>query len=98
MKQRFMVIYEHLKRNYGGFAPDIPGAVSVGKDLKEMRRMMKACLELHLEGTAAHGDPLPGPVTTSFDFGEIRDDEVDHYVVEWLELEVPELKPTVSAS
>src|SRR5579872_5596734 len=90
MKQRFMVIYEHLKRSYGGFAPDIPGAVSVGKDLEEMRRMMKECLELHLEGTAADGDPLPEPMTTSFDFGEIRDDRVDHYVVEWLEVEVPE--------
>jgi hypothetical protein len=23
MKQRFLVIYEHGNRNYGGFAPDI---------------------------------------------------------------------------
>ncbi len=92
-----MVIYEHMTRNYSGFAPDIPGAASVGKDLEEMRRMMKECLELHLEGTADAGEPLPQPVTTCFDFGEIRDDSVDHYVVEWLEIEIPKEEPFVGA-
>jgi predicted RNase H-like HicB family nuclease len=91
MKQRFMVIYEHMEHNYSGFAPDIPGAGSVGKDLPEMRRMMKECLELHMEGTAEDGCELPVPTTTSFDFGEIRDEAVDHYVVEWLEIDVPVL-------
>ena len=92
MKQRFMVIYEHGRRNYSGFAPDILGAVSVGKDLPEMRRMMKECLESHLALMAEDGDELPKPVTTSFDFDEIRDKTVDHYVVEWLEIEVPKAR------
>jgi predicted RNase H-like HicB family nuclease len=92
MKQKFMVIYERGKRNYGGFAPDILGAVSTGKNLHEMRAMMKECLELHLSETAKDGDPMPQPLTTSFDFAEIRDDAVDHYVVEWLEIEVPDTK------
>jgi predicted RNase H-like HicB family nuclease len=91
MKQRFMVIYEHGKRNYSGFAPDILGAGSVGKTLSEMRRMMKECLEFHLEGMAEDGEEMPMPVATSFDFAEIQDESVDHYVVEWLEIEVPEV-------
>jgi predicted RNase H-like HicB family nuclease len=92
MKQRFMVIYEHGKHNYSGFAPDILGAVSTGSTLPEMQRMMKECLEFHLESMAEDGDELPQPVTASFDFGEIRDELVDHYVVEWLEIEVPEVR------
>jgi len=92
MKQKFMVIYEHGRRNYSGFAPDILGAVSVGKDLPEMHQMMKECLEAHLGLMAEDGDELPKPVTTSFDFGEIRDKTVDHYVVEWLEIEVPKAR------
>jgi predicted RNase H-like HicB family nuclease len=92
MKQKFMVIYEHGKRNYSGFAPDIPGAGSVGKDLPEMRRMMKECLEFHFEGLLEGGDELPKPTSTSFDFGEIRDKSVDHYVVEWLEIKIPAAK------
>ncbi len=54
-----------------------------------MRRMMKEGLEFHLEGMAEDGDAFPESVTTGFDFGEIRDESVDHYVVEWLEIEVP---------
>jgi predicted RNase H-like HicB family nuclease len=92
MKQKFLVVYEHGKRNYGGFAPDVPGCISSGKTLAEMRRMMKEAVESHLEFMARDGDPMPVPVTTSFDFSPEIDDpkgEVDHYVVEWLEVEVP---------
>jgi predicted RNase H-like HicB family nuclease len=97
MKQKFMVIYEHGKRNYSGFAPDILGAGSVGKDLSEMRHMMKECLEAHLAFMAEDGDELPKPAATSFDFREIRDKAVDHYVVEWLEIEVPKTKGAARA-
>ena len=91
MKQRFLVVYEHGKRNYGGFAPDVPGCISTGKTLAEMRRMMKEALESHLEFMAADGDPLPVSRTTSFDFAstDAPKGEVDHYVVEWLEIEMP---------
>jgi predicted RNase H-like HicB family nuclease len=92
MKQRFLVVYEHGKRNYSGFAPDVLGCGSTGKTLTEMRRMMREALEAHLELTAEHGDALPQPTTVSVDFKEldkIEESGVDHYVVEWLEIEVP---------
>jgi len=89
MKQRFLVVYEHGKRNYAGFAPDVPGCMSTGKSLKKMRNMMREALNAHIEWMAQDGDEMPKPVTTAFDFGEIADDSVDHYVVEWLEVEVP---------
>jgi predicted RNase H-like HicB family nuclease len=92
MKQRFLVIYEHGKRNYSGFSPDIPGSISTGKTLQKMREMMREALEFHLEGMAEDGDEMPTPVTVSIDFSELdvlEEGEVDHYVVEWLEIEVP---------
>jgi predicted RNase H-like HicB family nuclease len=91
MKQKFLVIYEHGKRNYGGFAPDIPGAISTGKTLPVMRRMMKEALEAHLLFMASDGDPIPKPKTTNVDFSsdDFPPEGVDHYVVEWLEIEVP---------
>jgi predicted RNase H-like HicB family nuclease len=91
VKQKFMVIYEHGKHNYSGFAPDVLGCGSVGTTLTEMRRMMKEALEAHLEFVAKDGEALPEPKSMSFDFGEVRDETVEHYVVEWLEIEVPEL-------
>ena len=89
MREKFLVIYEHGKRNYGGFAPDIPGACSLAKNLSVLRRRTKEVLEVQLNAIAEDGFELPKPVTTSFDFGEIADESVDHYVVEWLEIEVP---------
>jgi predicted RNase H-like HicB family nuclease len=99
MMQRFLVVYEHGKRNYGGFAPDIPGCISTGKTLEEIRRSMREALESHLEFMVSDGDPMPAPVTTNFDFSPEDDpgSEVDHYVVEWLEINVPVSRPTREA-
>jgi hypothetical protein len=40
---------------------------------------------------AADGDPMPTPVTTSFDLSTVYDPDgqVDHYVLEFLEINVP---------
>ena len=91
MKQRFLVVYEHGRRNYGGFAPDVPGCISTARTLPEIRRMMREALEAHLEFMASDGDPLPTPKTTTFDFSnaDIPKGAVDHYVVEWLEVNIP---------
>jgi predicted RNase H-like HicB family nuclease len=100
MKQRFLVVYEHGMRNYGGFAPDIPGCCSTGKTLTKIRSLMREALETHLEWMASDGDPMPLPVTTSFDFSTIDDPdgEVDHYVVEWMEIGVPVAEHTIEAT
>ena len=99
MKQRFMVVYEHGKQNYGGFAPDVPGCISTGKTLSKIRSMMREALESHLEFMAADGDPMPVPATTNFDLSTIDDPngEVDHYVVELMEIEVPVFRQTKEA-
>jgi len=91
MREKFLVVYEHGKGGYSGFAPDILGCISVGKTLAQMRSMMKEAIEGHLEFMASDGDPLPTPATSTVDFSEFQDPtgEVDHYVVEWLEVSVP---------
>ena len=91
MKKKFLVVYEHGVGNYSGFAPDIPGCISTAKTLPVMRRMMKEALETHLQFMASDGDPMPEPVTTNVRFSPEDDPEgeVDHYVVERLEIEVP---------
>jgi predicted RNase H-like HicB family nuclease len=96
MRERFLVVYEHGKRNYGGFAPDIPGCMSTGKSLTKIRSLMREALEAHLEFMASDGDPLPKPTTTTFDLSTIDDPngEVDHYVVELMEINMPASRQT----
>jgi predicted RNase H-like HicB family nuclease len=92
MKQRFLVVYEHGKRNFSGFAPDIPGCISTGKSLAEMRRMMREALDAHLQWMADDGDPMPVAKTRVV---ELTDEDLsvndpEHYfIVESLELDMP---------
>ena len=93
MKQRFLVVYEHAKQNFAGYAPDIPGCFSTAKTLVEMRRMMREALESHLQWMAEDGDPLPVSKTRTVEFTEsdFSAAEPNHYfIVELLEIETPD--------
>jgi predicted RNase H-like HicB family nuclease len=93
MKRKYMVVYERGKRNFSGFAPDVPGCVSTGKTLDEMRAMMKEALEFHLEGLALDGDQIPQPATKSIAVPfEDEDAGVIGYFVEWLDIHIPKIK------
>jgi predicted RNase H-like HicB family nuclease len=92
MKRRYLVVYEHGKRNYSGFAPDVPGCISTGRDLPTMRRMMREALEAHLQWMANDGDEIPEARTMQVEFTDedIKPNNPDHYfVVEWLEVKLP---------
>ena len=100
MRQRFLVIYEHGKRNFAGFAPDVPGCFSTGKTLTEMRRMMREALESHLQWMANDGDPMPVSKTRSVEFTEedLSVTDPEHYfIVESLEVEIPAIREAMTA-
>ncbi len=85
-----MVVYEKGKRNYSGFAPDLPGCISTGKTLEDMRAMMKEALEFHMEGICQDGDPVPEAVTTSIEIPFEQESEgVLGYFVEWIDITLP---------
>ncbi len=93
MKRKYLVIYEKGKRNYSGFLPDVPGCISTGKSLDLMRDMMREALELHLEGMAEDGDPLPEATTVSYPVTfEGEYEAVLGYIIEWLEVKLPRSK------
>jgi predicted RNase H-like HicB family nuclease len=90
MKKTFLVVYEKGKKNYGGFAPDVPGCISLGDTLEEMRANLKEALELYMETAVELGYPLPEPTSNSITLpiaGET--DPKTIYVVEHLTVKVP---------
>jgi predicted RNase H-like HicB family nuclease len=89
MTNRYLVVYAKTQNNFSGFAPDVPGCISAGQTLEEMRAMMKEALTFHLEGTAEDGDPIPVPHTTSVDFTDEDFEGVEYFVVENMEVPVP---------
>ena len=90
MKRKYLAVFQKGPGNYSGYLPDVPGCVSVGETLAEMRAMMIEAVQFHFEGMMEDGLELLNPVTTIVDFSEDNlDHGVEHCVVEWLEVEIP---------
>ena len=93
MKKRYLVVYEKAPKNYGAFAPDVPGCASLGETLDETRRLMAEGLQFHLEMMVEDGEPIPEPATTGYDFAEeTPENGVSYCFVEWVDVEVPNAK------
>jgi predicted RNase H-like HicB family nuclease len=98
MKQQFLIVFEVGKTSFGAFAPDIPGCFAVGPTLGETRRRYMEAVEAHLEWMANDHDPMPQPVTTTYDFSREQGEETSSYYVEWLPISVPvETRHAISA-
>ncbi|HEX4030927.1 MAG TPA: type II toxin-antitoxin system HicB family antitoxin [Terracidiphilus sp.] len=89
MKKEFLVVFELGQTSLGAFAPDIPGCFAVGKTLDETRQRYLEAVEAHLKWLANDHDPVPEPVTSTYDFAP-RDGAVKtSYYVEWLTVPIP---------
>lgn len=93
MTEKFLVVYEWSGKNFGGFAPDVPGCGSTGQTLEEIRTNLREGLEIHLQSIAEDNDQLPHPVTHAYvpDADSADDLEIPgyYYVVELLEVKLP---------
>ena len=93
MKKTFLVVYEKGKKNYSGFAPDVPGCGSVGDTLDEMRANLREALELYMDASLEFGYALPEPVTSNVTLPiEGETDLSTTYVVEHLSIKMPRAK------
>lgn len=60
---KYAIVIERAKRNFSAYVPDLPGCVSTGRTVKDVRRNIQEAIELHLEGLRRDGDPIPEPTT-----------------------------------
>jgi predicted RNase H-like HicB family nuclease len=63
-QRRYAVIIERGPRNLSASVPDLPGCVSTGRTLAEVRRHIREAIAFHIEGTEEGGDPVPEPTTS----------------------------------
>ena len=68
--------------NYSGFVPDVPGCVSTGCTLVDVRMNLHEALLFYLEDMKDTGERLPTPVTT---VGEAEIEFGKDYIVESME-------------
>ncbi len=60
---RYAVVIEKAKGNYSAYVPDLPGCVSVGDTLEEVKQNIQEALAFHLEAMREDGLPIPQPAT-----------------------------------
>jgi predicted RNase H-like HicB family nuclease len=58
---RYVVVIEKGERNYSAYAPDLPGSVSVGDSLEDVKAEIRDAIEFHLQGMREDGLPIPKP-------------------------------------
>jgi len=59
--KKYAVVFERAPNNWGAYVPDLPGRVSTGKILEEMRTRIAEAIQFHIEGLRLHGFPVPEP-------------------------------------
>ena len=61
--QYAIVIEKVPDSNYSAYVPDLPGCVSTGGTLEEVRNNIQDAIAFHLEGMREDGAPIPEPTT-----------------------------------
>ena len=69
--KRYAVIIESGPNNYSAYVPDLPGCVTAGDTVEEVRQLIQEAIEFHLEGMRLHGEPIPEP-TCEVMYAEIQ--------------------------
>ena len=64
---RYAVVIEKGERNYSAYVPDLPGCVSVGDTLDEVKAEIREAIAFHQEGMREDGALIPAPSASAED-------------------------------
>ena len=75
----YLIVIGKTKTGYSAHAPDVLGCAAVGKTVDEVRANMKKAVQLHFEGLAEDGVPIPQPGGVASYRQVMKDLDVDQY-------------------
>ncbi|MGH8250584.1 MAG: type II toxin-antitoxin system HicB family antitoxin [Steroidobacteraceae bacterium] len=61
----YLVVVEKGKTSYGAYVPDLPGCVAVGETRREVLKLIRQGIALHIEALREAGDAIPAPSSKS---------------------------------
>lgn len=50
---------------YSAYVPDLPGCVTSGDTVEEVKRLIQEAVHFHIESLRDHGETVPPPATTT---------------------------------
>lgn len=61
--KRYAVVVEDAGTNLAAYVPDLPGCVATGATAAEVEEAIREAIQMHLEGMAEDGLPIPEPTS-----------------------------------
>jgi predicted RNase H-like HicB family nuclease len=61
----YLVVVEKGPKSFGAYVPDLPGCVAVGDSRREVLKLIREAITLHLEALREAGEPVPVPTSRS---------------------------------
>ena len=61
----YLVVVEKGKSGYWAYVPDLPGCVAVGETRREVIKLIREGIKLHIDAMIEAGDPVPPPTSKS---------------------------------
>jgi predicted RNase H-like HicB family nuclease len=61
----YLVVVEKGAFGYGAHVPDLPGCVAVGESHREVLKLIREAIELHIDALREAGEHVPEPNSKS---------------------------------
>ena len=61
----YLVVVEKGKSSYGAYVPDLPGCIAAGETRREVLKLIREAIKLHIEALREGGQPVPEPTSKS---------------------------------
>jgi predicted RNase H-like HicB family nuclease len=61
----FLVVVEKGASSYGAYVPDLPGCVAVGDSRRQVLRLIREGMKLHIQAMREAGEAVPVPTSRS---------------------------------
>ena len=60
---RYAIVIENAGGNFSAYVPDLPGCVSTGKTVRQVKANIQQDISIHLEGVNLDGHSIPPPTS-----------------------------------
>ena len=61
----YLVVVEKGDKSYGAYVPDWPGCIAVGQSRREVMKLIREGIALHLNALRDSGREIPAPTSRS---------------------------------
>jgi predicted RNase H-like HicB family nuclease len=61
----YLLVVGKGKSSYGAYVPDLPGCVAAGETRREVMKLIREAILLHIEALRESGQPVPEPTSKS---------------------------------